>query len=98
MTINNMAYWLKKNGMIRGNSDSPLHANGRQRKLEKGELLKTEHKDTAVTGGSNREKINDLEDRIGFIKEDIFQQDSKATAKQKKDIAAMEKRISNLKK
>ena len=73
-------------------------AKGRQGKLKKGKLLKTEHKDTAVTGGSNREKINDLEDRIGFIKEDVFQQDSKATAKQKKDIAAMEKRISILKK
>ena len=77
---------------------SALKQDNRQRKLKKGKLLKSEHKDTAVTGGSLGEKINDLEDRIGFIKEDIFNQKGGATAKQNKDIKAMEKRIATLRK
>ena len=77
----------------------PSPAKGRKRKLKKGKTLKTEHKDTWVYKGENfREKIVDLEDRIGFIKEDIFNQKGGATAKQKKDIAAMKKRLAALRK
>ena len=89
-----MAFKMKGFPMMEG---SPLHQ-GRQRKLKKGKLLKTENPDTEVTGGSMMEKINDLEDRIGFIKEDIFNQKGGATAKQKKDIAAMKKRLAALRK
>ena len=75
---------------------SPLQ--GRQSKLKKGKLLKSEMEGTEVTGGSKMEQINDLEDRIGFIKEDIFNQEGGATTKQKKDMAAMKKRIAKIKK
>ena len=75
----------------------PAKAIGRQRKLKKGKLLKTENPDTEVTGGSMVEQITDLEDRIEFIKEDIGNQEEGATTKQNKDIAAMEKRISKIK-
>ena len=78
-------------------STSALKAVGRQRKLKKGKILKTEHPDTYVDQkGSMTAQISDLEDRIGFIKEDIFNQKEGATAKQNKDIAAMEKRISKI--
>ena len=75
---------------------SALKANGRQGKLKKGKLLKSEMEGTEVTGGSTMEKIIDLEDRIGFIKEDVSNQEGGATAKQKKDMAAMENRIAKL--
>ena len=89
-----MAFKMKGFPMMEG---SPLHQ-GRQRKLKKGKTLKTEHEDTWVYKGENfSEKIGDLQDRIGFIKEDIFNQEGGATAKQNKDIAAMEKRISKIK-
>ena len=89
-----MGFKMKGFPMMAG---SPLHQ-GRQRKLKKGKTLKTEHKDTYVYKGENfSEKITDLEDRIEFIKEDIFSdQDGKSTNKQSKDIAAMEKRIAKL--
>ena len=77
-------------------STSALKAVGRQRKLKKGKLLKSENPDVAVTGGSIQEQINDLEDRIEFIKEDIFQQDGKATEQQKKDIATLQARLKKL--
>jgi hypothetical protein len=76
---------------------SPAKEIGRKRKLNKDKTLKSEHKDTWVYKGENiNEKIIDLQDRIGFIKEDIFNQEGGATAKQNKDIAAMEKRIAAL--
>ena len=91
-----MAFKMKGFPMMEG---SPLHQ-GRQRKLKKGKTLKTEHKDTWVYKGENiSEKIVDLEDRIGFIKEDIFNNKEGVNLnKKKKDIAAMEKRIASLKK
>ena len=89
-----MGFKMKGFPMMAG---SPLHQ-GRQRKLKKGKTLKTEHKDTYVYKGENfSEKITDLEDRIEFIKEDIFNQEGGATAKQKKDLAALKKRLANLK-
>tara|TARA_R100001594_G_scaffold122682_2_gene158909 strand:+ start:214 stop:540 length:327 start_codon:yes stop_codon:yes gene_type:complete len=72
-------------------------ADGRQKKLKKGELLKTENPDTEVTGGSLSEEITDLEDRIEFIKEDINNQEGGATNAQKKDLAALKKRLAKLK-
>ena len=60
-------------------------------------LLKSENPDTEITGGNIIEQINDLEDRIEFIKEDIFQQDGKATEQQKKDIATLQARLKKLK-
>ena len=90
-----MGFKMKGFPMMAG---SPLHQ-GRQRKLKKGKTLKTEHKDTYVYKGENfSEKITDLEDRIEFIKEDIFNQEGGATNKQNKDIKAMEKRIATLRK
>ena len=76
--------------------DTALYS--RKRKLKKGKTLKTEHEDTWVYKGENiSEKIIDLEDRIEFIKEDIFNQEGGATAKQKKDLAALKKRLAELK-
>ena len=49
-------------------------------------LLKSEHKDTEITGGNLREEINDIEDRISFINEDANAQGKKKTDQQKKDI------------
>ena len=77
-------------------STSALKAVGRQRKLKKGKLLKSENPDVAVTGGSIQEQINDLEDRIEFIMEDVER--GTATRQQNKDIKAMEKRIATLRK
>ena len=76
---------------------SALKQDNRQRKLKKGKLLKTENPDTEVTGGSLNEKIADLEDRIEFIQEDIFNQEGGATPAQKKDLAALKKRLAKLK-
>ena len=56
-----------------------------------------ENPDTYKYKGDNKqEKINDLEDRIEFIKEDIFQQDGKATEQQKKDIATLQAMLKKL--
>ena len=75
----------------------PSPAKGRQRKLKKGKLLKTEMEGTYVDQkGSMTDQIWDLKERISFIKEDIFNQKEGATAKKNKDIAAMEKRISKI--
>ena len=61
-------------------------------------LLPSEMEGTNTYKGDDiREKLVDVEDRIEFIKEDIFSdQDGKSTNKQSKDIAAMEKRIAKL--
>lgn len=63
-----------------------------------GKLLKSENPDTKITGGSKQEKIADLEDRIEFIKEDIFNQDGEATNQQKSDIAKLEAKLRAIKK
>ena len=60
------------------------------------ELLPSEHKDTEITGGNLQEKIIDLEDRIEFIKEDIFNQKDGATEQQKKDIATLQAKLKEL--
>jgi len=80
---------------------SALKAVGRQRKLKKGERLKSEIDELAVTPrpykeGSISEKITDLEDRIEFLNSDISNQEGDATNKQKKDLAALKKRLAKL--
>jgi hypothetical protein len=58
---------------------------------------KSEMKGTYVTGSKDKaEKITDYEDRLEFIKEDIFNQDGKATEQQKKDMARIKRAISEL--
>jgi len=62
-------------------------------------LQKSEMKGTHVTGSKNKaEKITGYEDRIELIKEDIFNQDGKATDQQKKDIARLKQAMSDIRK
>ena len=75
----------------------PKHMHGSPMKTGHDKLLPSENPDTEITGGNIIEQINDLEDRIEFIKEDIFQQDGKATEQQKKDIATLQARLKKLK-
>ena len=74
----------------------PKHMHGSPMKTGHDKLLKSENPDAEITGGNIIEQINDLEDRIEFIKEDIFQQDGKATEQQKKDIATLQARLKKL--
>jgi hypothetical protein len=56
-------------------------------------LQPSEMDGTSITGNkgdSDSEKINDYEDRISFIKEDIYKQDGKPTPQQKKDMAKLQ--------
>ena len=58
-------------------------------------LQPSENKDIALTGGkgeSTSEKIADYEDRIEFIKEDIFNT-GKTTSQQKKDLAKLKQEL-----
>jgi len=62
-------------------------------------LQKSEHKDTYVEENKTRNaRISGLEDRLSFIKEDIFNQDGKATEQQKKDMAKIKQEIAILRK
>ena len=74
----------------------PKHMHGSPMKTGHDKLLPSENPDTEITGGNIIERINDLEDRIEFIKEDIFQQDGKATEQQKKDIATLQAMLKKL--
>ena len=59
-------------------------------------LQPTENPDTALTGGKGApksEKIADLEDRIEFINEDIFNTDKEATPQQKEDLAKLKQEL-----
>ena len=63
---------------------------------QKNKLFKGEHPDTYIyEGDDNREKIIDLEDRIGFLKEDAFNQDGKLNKDQQ---SAMDSLTTRLKK
>ena len=83
-------YSIKKGSHNHPHS-SPAKQNGND-----DELLPSEHKDTEITGGSLQEKIIDLEDRIEFIKEDIFNQEDGATDQQEKDIATLKAKLKEL--
>ena len=74
----------------------PKHKHGSPMKSGHDKLLKSENPDTEITGGNITEQIIDLEDRIEFIKEDIFNQDGKATEQQKKDIATLQAMLKKL--
>ena len=62
------------------------------------QLLESEHKDTEITGGSLREKIADIQDRISFIEEDISNQDGKMTPTQRTNLATLDQKLRKLKK
>ena len=63
---------------------------------QKNKLFKGENPDTYIYEGDNKqEKIIDLEDRIGFLKEDAFNQDGKLNKDQQ---AAMDSLTTRLKK
>ena len=62
-------------------------------------LQKSEMKGTHVTGSkSTDERITGYEDRLGLIEEDIFNQDGKATERQKEDMAKIKQAMSELRK
>ena len=62
-------------------------------------LQKSEHKDTYVEESKRKNaRITGLEDRLSFIKEDISNQDGKATEQQKKDMAKIKQEIAILRK
>ena len=63
---------------------------------QKNKLFKGEHPDTYIYEGDDKsEKIIDLEDRIGFLKEDAFNQDGKLNKDQQ---TAMDSLTTRLKK
>lgn len=63
---------------------------------QKNKLFKGENPDTYIyEGDDKREKIIDLEDRIGFLKEDAFNQDGKLNKDQQ---SAMDSLTTRLKK
>lgn len=80
---------------------SALQMNDEKKKgilTPKSKLRKSENKDTEVYKGTNKsEKIIDLEDRIEFIKEDIFNS-GKATPEQNKNLASLKKELSMIRK
>ena len=58
-----------------------------------------EHPDTAITGGSKSEAINDLEDRIEFLKSDIADsQGGPKYATMKKSLSRLQAQLLNLRK
>ena len=64
---------------------------------QKSKLLPSENPDTYVYDGNvYREKVNDLEDRISFIREDMFNERGDSI-QQKKDIATLQKQLKKLK-
>ena len=67
------------------------------KKDETKELLESEHKDTKITGGSKLEEQNDIEQRMEFIEEDIFNQDGKMTPTQRADLATLDQKLRKLK-
>ena len=65
--------------------------------FQKSRLLPSEHPDTYIYDGNlHIEKINDLEDRISFIREDMFNETGDSV-QQKKDIATLQKQLKKLK-
>ena len=90
-----MAYKMKN---FSGFGNSPVKQEGPIDK-ENVKLQKTEHKDTWVYKGKNKqERIIDLEDRIGFIDEDVHSSGKSKTDQQKKDQAKLKQELAILKK
>ena len=79
-------------GMDFGNSPLKQDTSGKNPKLKK-----SEHPDTEITDSNLREKRIDIEDRIGIIKEDIWNNDGKATTQQQQDLASLRLRLARLK-
>ena len=82
-----------------GFGNSPAKQNGKKPTGKKG-LRATEHEGTQVyKGEEQREKIMDLEDRIGFLKSDLEEAEGKATSMKdpgfhiKKDIASLKEEL-----
>ena len=78
-----------------GYQNSPAKQNGKKPTGKK-RLKGTENPDTAITGGSKTEEINDLEDRIEFLQhelEDGGQQPGQNPEAIKKDIASLEEEL-----
>jgi len=85
-----------------GNSSPVLQKNGDDDKIVQGPKTEKNVKlqpseNTAITtsgkGEPVSEKIADYEDRISFIKEDIFNQDGKSTPQQKKDMDKLKQEL-----
>ena len=55
-------------------------------------------KTVEITGGNKNEKISDLQDRIGFIEEDIFNADGKMTPTQRADLANLKQKLRAIRK
>lgn len=88
----------KKEGLFKMKDWSPLHQEGPVDKKNP-PVGKGEHPDTwAYEGGDMRERIIDLEDRIEFIKEDISNQDGKATKAQEKQLKKLKQELAILRK
>ena len=95
-----MAFKMRGFPMIQGSSPVKQNKKVQGPKTEGNvKLQPSENKDVALTGGkgkSTSEKIADYEDRIEFIKEDIFNA-GKATPQQNKDLAKLEQELAILK-
>ena len=81
-----------------GFKSSPVKQEGPIDK-ENVKLQKTEHKDTWVYKGENKqERIIDLEERIGFINEDVNRSGKPKTEQQSKDQAKLKQELAILRK
>lgn len=75
----------------------PKRAKSKPPTKQKSRLLPSENPDTYVYDGNvYRERVNDLEDRISFIREDMFNERGDSV-QQKKDIATLQKQLKKLK-
>jgi hypothetical protein len=83
----------EKNDGIKSFLDKRYNTGG-EKQLE---LQKSEMKGTYIYEGKDKyDRVNDYEVRIELIKEDIFNQDGKATEQQKKDMARLKQAMSEL--
>ena len=60
-------------------------------------ILKGEHPDLEITGGSKAEEINDIEDRIEFLQSDIADSDDDAQkATMKNAVGVLQRQLAKL--